>query len=250
MTEIPFEFIGATNNDSTVDDAPLYDLAELNIGHYRNSADYEEASFIVGQPTPWFSGLTEDWVENVFKGKIMLGSRAAVPLPENAQAGLLQVNANIMPMEAMKHKEAQMVALGARLVENRQVRRTLGEVKDSNAAETSILASCANNVSSAFTQALVWAGMFMGAGGDVSFKLNTEFALTSMAAEERNALIADMQAGAISWTEVRTALRRAGVASSDDNAAKTEIQKWLEDAAKREAESKPKPAVSQKPPQS
>ncbi|MGK9687276.1 hypothetical protein O6443_23940, partial [Salmonella enterica subsp. enterica] len=30
---IPFTFIGATNNDATIDDAPLLPLAELNIGH-------------------------------------------------------------------------------------------------------------------------------------------------------------------------------------------------------------------------
>lgn len=48
---IPFTFIGASNNDSTIDDAPLLPLAELNIGHFRNSADNEESSFAVGQPT-------------------------------------------------------------------------------------------------------------------------------------------------------------------------------------------------------
>ena len=48
---IPFTFIGATNNDHTIDDAPLLPLAELNIGHFRNSADNEESSFVVGQPT-------------------------------------------------------------------------------------------------------------------------------------------------------------------------------------------------------
>ena len=250
FTELPFSFIGAINNDATIDEPPLYDLSELNVSHYRNSADYEEASFIVGQPTPWFSGLTQEWVEEVFKGPILLGSRAAIPLPENSQAGLLQVSPNIMPLEAMKHKEAQMVALGARLVENRAVRRTLGEVKDSNAAETSILASCANNVSAAFTAALVWAGRFVGAAAEgISFKLNTEFALTTMAADERNALIADMQAGAVSWTEVRTALRRAGVATADDEKAKAEITKWLADAAERDAKAKPIPAAAAKPPQ-
>lgn len=250
FTELPFNFIGSTNNDSAVDEAPLYDLSELNIAHYRNSADYEEASFIVGQPTPWFSGLTQDWVDDVLKGEILLGARAAVPLPENSQAGLLQVQANIMPMEAMKHKEAQMVALGAKLVENRAVRRTLGEVKDANASETSILADCANNVGAAFTAALVWAAKFVGAStAEISFKLNTEFALTTMPADERNCLIADMQAGAVSFTEVRTALRRAGVVFQDDATAKTEIAKWLKESAALEAQKKPVPAVANKPPQ-
>lgn len=221
---IPFTFVGAMNNDVTVDEPPLRDLAELNIAHYRNSADYEEACFLVGQPTPWFSGLTEDWVTDVLKGKVMLGSRAAVLLPENSQAGLLQVTANSMPMEAMKHKEAQMVALGARLVENRAVRRTLGEVQQSNASETSILASCANNVSAAYTFILKCAAAFVSAApAECSFRLPTDFALNRMSVEERTQLIADMQAGALSFTEVRTQLRRAGLTTQDDAAAKLEI---------------------------
>lgn len=249
--DIPFTFIGATNNDPTIDEPPLYDLSELNIGHYRNSADYEEACFIVGQPTPWFSGLTEDWVNDVLQGEVLLGSRAAVPLPENSQAGLLQVEANIMPMEAMKHKEAQMVALGARLVENRAVRRTASEANQANAAETSILASCANNVSAAFTQALVWAARFVGVASDgIKFALNTEFALTTMPADERNALIADMQAGSVTWTEVRTALRRAGIVYQDDATAKAEIDKFMEEQAKLAAAGKPPVvAAANKPPQ-
>jgi len=49
--EIPFVFIGSENNDSDVDTVPLYDLARLNLGHYRNSADYEESIHVVGQPS-------------------------------------------------------------------------------------------------------------------------------------------------------------------------------------------------------
>ena len=56
FNEILFQFVGAENNSPDIDFPPLYDLAELNIGHYRNSADYEETSFIAGQPTPVVSG--------------------------------------------------------------------------------------------------------------------------------------------------------------------------------------------------
>lgn len=246
--EIPFEFVGSLNNDATVDAPPLYDLAELNIAHYRNSADYEESCFIVGQPTPWFSGLTEDWVNDVLKGKVLLGSRAAVLLPENSQAGLLQVQANSMPMEAMKHKEAQMVALGARLVENRAVRRTLGEVQQSNASETSILASCANNDSAAYTKQLQRAARFVGADpSECLFKLPTDFAIVQMTPEARMQLIADMQAGTLSYTEVRTQLRQAGLTSQDDATAQKEIDAMMEAKAQRDAAAQPAPAAGPKP---
>jgi hypothetical protein len=53
---IPFEFIGSENNDPDIDEPPFENLANLNIAHYRNSADYEESVYLVGQPTPVYTG--------------------------------------------------------------------------------------------------------------------------------------------------------------------------------------------------
>ncbi|MBL1368232.1 DUF4055 domain-containing protein, partial [Acinetobacter baumannii] len=109
MDEIPFMFVGSHNNDPEIDNPPMYDLAELNIAHYRNSADYEEAVYMMGQPTYWFSGLTKEWIKEVLGGKIQLGSVGGVLLPANSSAGLLQPTPNTMAKEAMDQKENQMV---------------------------------------------------------------------------------------------------------------------------------------------
>src|SRR5690606_9759514 len=50
LTEIPFTFIGSKNNEPSIDSPPMYDMADINVAHYRNSADYEESVFVVGQP--------------------------------------------------------------------------------------------------------------------------------------------------------------------------------------------------------
>ena len=44
----PFTFVGAQKSDSMVDSAPLRDLAQLNLAHYRNLGDYENSAFFVG----------------------------------------------------------------------------------------------------------------------------------------------------------------------------------------------------------
>ena len=67
---IPFTFIGSSNNDSDIDQSPTYDLATLNIGHYRNSADYEESVFVVGQPMYLLAGLTQGWVDEKLQRRI------------------------------------------------------------------------------------------------------------------------------------------------------------------------------------
>lgn len=223
--ELPFTFIGVKNNDTRPDNPPMYDLCSLNVAHYRNSADYEEACFIVGQPTPYFAGLSQDWVKTVLKDRIELGSRAAVALPEGGTAGLLQCEANIMPKEAMDHKERQMVALGAKLVQEKSVQRTATEADIDNTSETSILASCAKNAANAFQWAFEWASAFVGAGeGGIKFELNTEFDLTKMTPEERKCVIAEWLSNAITFSEMRENLRRGGIATLDDEKAKEEIK--------------------------
>lgn len=225
LTEIPFAFFGSENNDPDVDEAPMYDLCSLNVAHYRNSADYEEATFIVGQPTPWFAGLTEAWVTDVLGGQIPLGSRAAVALPEGGSAGLLQVTETTMAFEAMDHKERQMVALGAKIVQEKETQRTATEAKIDNRSETSILATVAGNITNAIERSLKWCMLFINGDTttELEYKLNTEYALSTLTPEEQNAVVQSWQNKALTFTEMRDRLRHAGLATQDDTKAREEI---------------------------
>lgn len=222
---IPFTFFGPENNDADMDASPLYSMATLNVAHYRNSADYEDACFIAGQPTPVFSGLTEEWVKSVMNGKVFLGSRGGIMLPKDGAASMLQAQPNMMPKEAMDMKEGQMRALGAKLVEERSIRRTATEATQDEAAQTSILSSATKNVTAAYTKALLWAQEFApSAAGEIVFTLNSDFDLSNMSPQERQQLIAEWQAEAITFSEMRSALRRNGVATEDDDVAMASIK--------------------------
>ena len=39
---IPFNWVGTVNNDNKIDESLYEGIADLNIGHYRNSANLEE----------------------------------------------------------------------------------------------------------------------------------------------------------------------------------------------------------------
>jgi hypothetical protein len=252
LREIPFTFVGAVNNDPAPGVMPMYDLCSINMAHYRNSADYEEAVYMLGQPTGWFSGLTEQWVKDVLGGVVALGSRSIIPLPVGAGAGMLQVAENGLAKEAMDQKEAQMLALGAKLVEGSQVQRTATEADHDNTSETSVLSSVAKNVASGIKWALQWCAVFAGAPETgITYDLNTEFDLMNLTPQDRQQLLSEWQGGAITFSEYRASLRRAGIATLDDKAAQGELDKEHADQMARavaeagataEATNLPKPA--------
>lgn len=228
---IPFQFVGSLNNNEMPDKPPMYDMAVLNMAHYRNSADFEESVYMVGSPTPFFTGLTDQWVKETMGGVVQLGSRAAIPLPKGSTAGLLVAAETTMAAAAMEEKERKMVSLGAQLVEQKTVQRTLGEAKMEKAVVNSTLVQCAKNVATAYQNALQWACDFYGSSPEeVDYQLSTDFAIVGMTPEDRTAWLADLSAGIVSWTEVRYAYRQAGLAYLDDEKARAEIDKDMAEA--------------------
>ena len=222
---LPFTFIGAENNEPEPDQPPLLDMSTLNVAHYNNSADYEDSLYTTGQPTYVFSGLTEHWVKNVLNGSVSVGSASGVMLPPGATAQILQPNPNTMAKEGMEHKERQMKALGAKLVEDKAVQRTATEAGMEEASETSILTSSANNVSAAYTFALGWALTFVGEAQNDSldYALNTDLQVSRMSSQDRAQLVAEWQAGGMDWEEYRWNMRRGGLVFKDDDVVKEEV---------------------------
>lgn len=223
INEILFTFIGANDNDPNPDYPPIYDIASLNIGHYINSADYEDSCHMVGQPTLVMEGLSQHWADNILKNKVNLGSKGGIPLPKDSKAYLLQVKENTMAIESMKHKEKQMASLGAKLIEPTTVYKTEVENVNAKLNETSILSNIVDNVSIGIREALYKFTYFTGEDySEIEFNLSTEFELLKLSPEDRKQLITDYQSGLLSFNEVRDVYRKAGLATKDDELVKND----------------------------
>lgn len=232
---IPFEFVGATNNDGGIDPAPLSDMANLNIAHFRNSCDFEEMVYMLGQPTPVITGLDQAWLDTVLGGQVILGSQKALTLPENCDAFLLQIDESQLALSAMEHKERQAVALGARLVQQAAVARTAKEAGMEEASEQSLLLSAAKNVNSAYKRVLRSCALFAGATvtDDIGYSLNTDFDILRLDSAGRAQLLNEWQRGAITFTEYRSILKRAGVATLGDEEAQDALDAEAETMSAR-----------------
>ncbi len=196
--EIPFAFIGAQNNDPTLDEPPLAALAEINLGHYRNSADYEDSVWFCGQVQPWMSGLTTEWRDHLEKSGVKVGSRNPLMLPKDGTFAYAQAQPNMLAKEAMDSKRDYMVALGARLIEQNSAVKTTTQASSEQSAATSLLSICVANVSEAYTRALNWCARYAGdASGGWSYTLNQEFIARVADSGMVSAIVSAWQSGAM-----------------------------------------------------
>lgn len=218
LTRIPFVFIGSKDLKPTVDKAPLLDLAEINLAHYRNSADYEEMVYMAGQPTLIITGLTDSWISQQWKGATLtVGSRSSIQLPVGGDAKFAQITPTQIGMEAMMQKQQQMIAIGARFVTiNPSGVEAAETVKLRQSGEVSILSTIVDNVEEGYIIALGYAARFMG--GDVAsiiFKLNKDFFAETLTPDEARALSEMWQKGVYSLSVLRTLFRQGELIRED-----------------------------------
>lgn len=228
LNYVPVFIVGAERNILSVQTPPIEELAELNLSHYINSADYEEHAKVAGQVTPVITGLDQTWYDKNIKGAVMFGVRSPLPLPKEADAKLLQAQANSVSKEALDKKEKMMVSVGARLIEERTIRRTATEADIEDQAYYSILGHIAQNVSNAMTSALRHISRYYTADtkpdNSIIYRLNTDFSTATSSAEHRRLLLEEYIAGARSFSEYRKALQLFDqTVTLDDNEARSEI---------------------------
>jgi hypothetical protein len=208
---IPFQFMGTDDVDPDVDEPPLIDLVDMNLAHYRVSADYEHGCHFTGLPTPIISGYTSQKEGE----KFYIGSTTAWLLPRHdSKAFYLEFTGQGLTCleRNLANKEGQMAILGARMLEV-QVRG----VESANTAaihrggEQSMLASVAQAVSIGITKVLKVFSLFVGATGEVKYALNKDFFPVPMDALTLTALIAGWQNGAYSYKTMFENLQRGEV---------------------------------------
>ena len=209
---IPFIFAGTYSNDPAVDDAALYDIAEVNIGHYRNSASYEEGIYLHGQPMLHIDTGSTSAIEfqTLNPNGIEVGARRGIATAGGGSANLLQAASNGAAFEAMEQKEAQMVSIGARLIESGGQAETAEAARIKHAGDNSVLANIVQNASSAIETCLGWVNLFMAITNEPVFIINQDFYDKSV---DANIVIAKIQLfdrGIIAKQDIRRTLRRAG----------------------------------------
>ena len=215
---IPIVIAGTYSNDPAVDDAALYDIAEINIGHYRNSADYEEGVFLHGQPMLHIDtgNTSAAEFEALNPNGIEVGARRGIATTGGGSAALLQAASNGAAYEAMKMKEEQMVSIGARMIEAGGQAETAEAARIKHAGDNSVLTNIVQNASDAIELSLSWVANYMGLTVEPEYKINDDFYDKTINPQMLMAKIQLMDRGVIAAEDVRMALRKAGEIERDE----------------------------------
>lgn len=226
LTFIPFVFIGPDGTDACLEEPPLIDLVDLNLAHYRVTADYEHGCHFTGLPTPWVAGYQPPIAaQGQPIEKLYIGSESAWVFPDaNAKAGYLEFTGTGMQTlrDNLDAKKQEMATLGARMLADTSVRQveTFGATAIKHVAENSILAAIAISVSRGLQIALGWFQNWAGAKEDAEYDINRDFMPVQMDGPTLTALMGAWQGGALSTSELFDLLKRGDL---------IEAEKTLED---------------------
>lgn len=159
--------------------SPLLDLAYVNVGHYRKSADYENAVHLTCIGTGYATGHTQKTDENGDPEPIFLGQDEFIILEEtDSRMGVLEfAGSGINHMEtAIEQSERQMIVLGSRIITpEKNVSETAEAALIHRAGENAKLATFARNISEKATRLLEILRDWNGNDGYVSIQLNTDY---------------------------------------------------------------------------
>jgi hypothetical protein len=199
---IPFAILGADGRGDQIDEPPLLDLVDSNIALYQINADYRHGLHFTGLPTPVISGYTPANESE----KIYIGSTSAWIFPDpNAKAAFLEFTGQGLGelQKAIDNKKLEMAMLGARMIadETAKARETLGATQIKRQGENGVLSRIAQAVSEGLEWALGVFAEWAGHSGEVVYQINRDFQPTLIDAPTLTALVASLQAGALSMEE-------------------------------------------------
>lgn len=196
MNFIPFFCVTPNGLGFDPEKPPMQDIVDINLSHYRTSADLEHGRHFTGLPTPWITGADS-------QSKMHIGSTSAWVIPEaSAKVGYLEFQGlGLASLEkALSEKQGQLASLSARLIDNSTRGSEAAEtVKLRYLSETSSLKMITKAAQSFLNQLFSTIAFMKGEDQkSVNIVLNTNFLDSKLSPQELKAWVEAYLSGAIS----------------------------------------------------
>jgi hypothetical protein len=236
---IPFVVIGPRRLGITPEKPPILDLVDVNLSHYRSSADLEHGRHFTALPTPWISGFTapipvdgDAYAYGPSTPKAMkIGSGEAwVFRDPNTSVGMLEFTGTGLAslVIALEHKEKLMAILGARLLEGQAAHGETAEaVRLRHSGESATLTTVVHTLDEGLTLAFRWHAWWerdesaFAENAPINVQLNKDFFEAETDASSVKQMVDVWQSGGMAyktlyqWLE-RAEMTREGVTAEEE----------------------------------
>lgn len=208
---IPFYVANPFGVGFQMERPPVLDIVDINISHYRTSADLEHGRHFTALPTPVVSGADSTT-------PLKVGSQTAWVLPDpSARASFLEFTGQgLQSLEkALTEKQSQLASMSARMLDNsRRGSESPDTVRLRYASETASLSMNVRATEAALNLVYKTIAKFEGLDpNDVSIVLNKEFLDSRMQSSQVVDLVQSYIDGGMSEETLIFNLRRGDVLS-------------------------------------
>lgn len=209
---IPFFFINSTGTTTEVSLPPIIGLVNVNISHYKSSADIEHARHFTALPTLLVWGF-----ENENASDFYIGSEVAwVTESKDAGAKFLEYTGGGLTelRLALETKEQMMVVLGANLLAApKPASESADNQKLKRSGENHVIANIADSLGEGMTLALkALADWRVIASFDtIEIEINKQYMQATPDAALIGQLVSLLQSGAMSWETFQYNLNAQGL---------------------------------------
>lgn len=222
LKKLPFFFCSASHTCPDIERPPLIDLFNVNISHYRSSADLEHGRHWTALPTPVVTGVdtTED---GGAPPSLEIGSSTAWLLPLNASAKMLEFNGQgLKHLEnALEEKMGLMASLGARMLEpDKRASETAEALRLRQAGDIANLNTIGDTASEVLTNVvnlIAWWGGASNTYPNATMKvlLDKDYFESRITPSMMASLVQAWQSGAMGFTDLYYNLLRGEAISPD-----------------------------------
>lgn len=194
MDKIPFVCCTPNGLDITPCKPPMLDIVNVNLSHYRTSADLEHGRHFTGLPTPWITGAEATTLH--------IGSTKAWIIPNHqARVGYLEFTGQgLQSLEkALSEKQSQLASMSARLIDNSSKGSEAAEtVRLRYMSETASLKTVVRSAQAFINAVYMLVKEMESIDGDLNVALNMDFLDAKLTAAELKALSEAYLAGSLS----------------------------------------------------
>jgi hypothetical protein len=191
MDFIPFYFITNQGITFEISSSPMLDFVNVNLGHYKNSADYENMLHWTGAKTIIVKGWDDSKVFPV---------GGCAKMPTDGDAKFLEAASDSGLKDELVHKEEQMAAMGTSLISGKgRYVQSAETSRIQSQGEYATLADISNALSDSMTIVANVMAEWDGNTDEINIEYNGDFELSEVDPQTLTSFMGAVQAGYMSW---------------------------------------------------